>query len=273
FAPLVKGVSVVDLERFLAVLLPTEYGQYEATSFDEWASILKVAHQWEFESIFKLALENIEPVSSPVDKVVIGNAYKIPDWATEARILLCRREEPITLEEAVRMGIEEAMNISTTRHRIRSSEVRPGMKDSTIRSFLSGDPEPGAREEDSNAVAEVVLPPDPQKKVPSDSATTLGESPEVGPPVIDKDPRICRALELRMQLKVLKGQLRGLKRGHSSAQPDSKGSEELEIQIDDLEDEYLELYSGNILSDSFTICDHNPCSCRYQLRQLRQPQN
>ncbi|TFK57827.1 hypothetical protein BDN72DRAFT_907448, partial [Pluteus cervinus] len=85
FAPLVQGVSAVDLERFLAILFPAEYGQYDATSFDEWASILKVAHQWEFESIFKLALEKIELVSSPVEKVVIGKAYDIPEWATEAR--------------------------------------------------------------------------------------------------------------------------------------------------------------------------------------------
>ncbi|TFK62046.1 hypothetical protein BDN72DRAFT_740867, partial [Pluteus cervinus] len=119
FAPLVQGISVVDLERFLAVLFPTEYGQYEATSFDEWASILKVAHDWEFESIVKLALEKIEPVSSPVDKVVLGKAYNIPEWAIEARVLLCRREEPITLEEASRMGMEEVVNISQARHHIR----------------------------------------------------------------------------------------------------------------------------------------------------------
>ncbi|TFK64834.1 hypothetical protein BDN72DRAFT_924091 [Pluteus cervinus] len=112
FAPLVQGLSVIDLERFLAILFPTEYGQYDATSFDEWASILKVAHNWEFESIVKLALEKIEPLSSPVDKVVLGKTYNIPEWATGARVLLCRREEPITLEEASRMGMEEVVNIS-----------------------------------------------------------------------------------------------------------------------------------------------------------------
>ncbi|TFK61057.1 hypothetical protein BDN72DRAFT_485098 [Pluteus cervinus] len=230
FAPLVQGITVVDLERFLATLFPTEYGQYDATSFDEWASILKVAHYWEFESIIKLALEKIEPVSSPVDKVVLGKTYNIPEWAVEARVLLCRREEPITLEEASRMGIEEVVNISTTRHRIRSSEIRFGMQDSTIRSILSGE-----EDEEENVVAEVALPPAVPEAADSDpdSTTTLSQSSVKDAPVDRKDPRICRAIELRTELKVLKKQLAA-----------AKESEDVETQIDDLEEEYLRLYKG-----------------------------
>ncbi|TFK58660.1 hypothetical protein BDN72DRAFT_829558 [Pluteus cervinus] len=247
FAPLVQGVSAVDLERFLAILFPAEYGRYDATSFDEWASILKVSHQWEFESIFKLALEKIELVSSPVDKVVIGKAYDIPEWATEARVLLCRREEPITLEEALRMGIEEAMSISTTRHRIRSSEVRPGMQDSTIRSLLSG--ERDKENLDAAADSEVTSPPDASHGAPLGSTTTLGETPVENAPVVNKDPRLSRGLELRLQLISLRNRL-GLLNGHGTRNPAQLNSaslaesEDVETQMDNLEEEYRRLYTN-----------------------------
>ncbi|TFK64833.1 hypothetical protein BDN72DRAFT_774098, partial [Pluteus cervinus] len=241
FAPLVQGLSVVDLERFLAVLFPTEYGQYDATSFDEWASILKIAHNWEFESIVKLALEKIEPVSSPVDKVVLGKTYDIPEWATEARILLCRREEPITLEEASRMGMEEVVNISQTRHCIRSSEIRSGMQDSTIRSILSGE------QEEENVAAEVAPPFDTSQGERLDLTSTLGQPPVKDGLADDKDRRICRALELRAEVKALKDQLASVKE-----------SEDLEIQIDNLEDEYLELYRGNVITCFVVACNDDP---------------
>ncbi|TFK58604.1 hypothetical protein BDN72DRAFT_851670, partial [Pluteus cervinus] len=249
FAPLVQGISVIDLERFLATLFPTEYGQYDATSFDEWASILKVAHHWQFESIVKLALEKIEPVSSPVDKVVLGKTYNIPEWATEARVILCRREEPITLEEASRMGMEEVVSISQTRHHIRSSEIRSGMQDSTIRSLLSGE----QHDERLDRVAEIVPLPDVSQVAHSDSTITSGQSTDAAPED-RKDPRICRALELREQLKTLKSQLAALRKPaadewgvlqiNDSHQLLLAESEEVEIQIDDLEEEYTELYQG-----------------------------
>ncbi|TFK65793.1 hypothetical protein BDN72DRAFT_772918, partial [Pluteus cervinus] len=250
FAPLVQGISVVDLERFLATLFPTEYGQYDATSFDEWASILKVAHHWEFRSIIKLALEKIEPVSSPVDKVVLGRTYNIPEWAIEARVLLCRREEPITLEEASRMGMEEVVNISQTRHHIRSSEIRSGLQDSTIRSLLSGE----QSDEQLTGITETasLIVPGVSQAAHSDSTTALGEAPAGDASVVHKDLRISRAIELRAQLKVLKSQLASL-----NARPGMGGlalgkeAEDVEIQIDDLEEQYFALYDGNGLSVFF----------------------
>ncbi|TFK65796.1 hypothetical protein BDN72DRAFT_845102 [Pluteus cervinus] len=240
FAPLVQGISVVDLERFLAILFPTEYGQHDATSFDEWASILKVAHHWEFESIFKLALENIEPISSPVDKVVIGKTYNIPEWAAEARVLLCRRDEPITLEEASRMGMEEVVNISQTRHHIRSSEIRSGIQDSAIRSLLSGE----QADKESDKVVEITLPPqaDPSQAAHFGLMTASGQPMVDDAPIVRKDPRICRSLELRAQLRVLKNQLAALK-GLGTASSGQE-CEDVETQIDNLEEEELELFTG-----------------------------
>ncbi|TFK67229.1 hypothetical protein BDN72DRAFT_752621, partial [Pluteus cervinus] len=115
----VRDITAVDLERFLAVLFPTNYQRWDAIAVDEWASILKVAYQWEFQSIYGLALGQIEPHATPVDLVVLGGQYNIPGWMEAGRLQLCRREDPITLEEALRMGMEEAIRISAARHHIR----------------------------------------------------------------------------------------------------------------------------------------------------------
>ena len=106
---------------------------------EEWASVLKVAHQWEFESIRSLALGQIGPHATPVDLVVLGMRYGMVSWVQAGRVQLCRREEPLTHQEAARMGIEEVTNISATRHHIRPSEVRPEVNDHKIISFLQGD--------------------------------------------------------------------------------------------------------------------------------------
>ena len=111
----------------------------ELSSLDEWASVLKVAHHWDFGAIVELAFEKIEPLASPVDKILFGKDYNMREWIAEGRIELCRRERPIILEEAFRLGMAEVVNISTTRESIRSSEVPPEIDDSDIHHLLNRD--------------------------------------------------------------------------------------------------------------------------------------
>ncbi|TFK61056.1 hypothetical protein BDN72DRAFT_849995 [Pluteus cervinus] len=285
---LVEGLDAVDLERFLAVVFPTEYRVYESTVFDEWASILKVAHKWGFELITKLALEKIKPLSSPVDKVVLGKTYNILEWATEGRVQLCRRAEPITMEEALRMGLEEVVNISTTRHHI--SEVPAGVQDSTIRSVLSG------KKPAMNATPDTASRPTPRQDTNQRAPDTptsgfnfgssippfsFGSSvppfsfgPPVPPPSFgssipafssgfgsDQDPNqpdkaISSALEFRRQLSLLKSRLNILnlalnerKDGDQSGPSGNSRTteiEEVETQMDELEEKYVDLYRGSI---------------------------
>ncbi|TFK65317.1 hypothetical protein BDN72DRAFT_205505 [Pluteus cervinus] len=137
---LLKDITALDLERFLAVIFPKNCRRWEFTTVDEWTSILKVARQWEAQSVYELALEQIEPNATAVDLVVLGAQYNIPEWLKMGRLGLCRRDEPLTFDEAARMGMEEAIKISAARHHIRPSEVRPDVKDSTILPLLEDKP-------------------------------------------------------------------------------------------------------------------------------------
>ncbi|TFK57998.1 hypothetical protein BDN72DRAFT_907199 [Pluteus cervinus] len=128
------------------------------------------------------------------------------------------------------------------------------MKDSTIRSFLSGE------QEEEDAVTTVAPPSDTSQHAPSDSTITLAQSPVVDAPVVHKDPRITRSVEIRKELMVLKNRLTGLEGRRKSSHPDSGSlaieSENLEIQMEGLEDEYARLY-GKGLAIFVVMCDHD----------------
>ncbi|KDQ59052.1 hypothetical protein JAAARDRAFT_108596, partial [Jaapia argillacea MUCL 33604] len=113
------GVKAVDFERFLGVIYPSRFDKHDASTFEEWSSILHLATQWGYESIRSLAIREIFPLCSPIDKIVLGREYDISDWLRDAYIAVCERREPITLEEARRLGLEEVVKISKARHELR----------------------------------------------------------------------------------------------------------------------------------------------------------
>ncbi|TFK67228.1 hypothetical protein BDN72DRAFT_859286 [Pluteus cervinus] len=272
-----EDITAVDLERFFGVVFLANYQVWNLTTVEEWTSVLKVARQWEANSMYHLALSEIKPDATPLDLVVLGAQYHIADWLREGRLKLCRREERITLEEATRMGMEEAIKISAARHHIRPSKLRRDITDSKILSAtgeenVDENPDhpagPGSHQGGKQESASTVKVPSMQKpsaslKVeepqnetkplaihepqPNDRTTTL---PEVSPaaainvdadppvpgifptgptapqnsaqimvtddppatqtpaaPIVSRQVRISRALELRKRLHDLNGKL------------------------------------------------------------------
>lgn len=83
-----------------------------ASTAEEWLCILRVAHRWEFRSICELALENLSPIASLVDKIVCARTLGGPlDWIGSSYATLCQRDEAITSEEGRRLGIDEVLCI------------------------------------------------------------------------------------------------------------------------------------------------------------------
>ncbi|KDQ59056.1 hypothetical protein JAAARDRAFT_651278 [Jaapia argillacea MUCL 33604] len=117
------GIKAVDFERFLGVIYPSRFDKNDASTFEEWSSILHLATKWGYESIRSLAIREIFPLCSPIDKIVLGREYDISDWLRDAYILVCERREPITLEEARRLGLEEVVKISKALHELCASPV------------------------------------------------------------------------------------------------------------------------------------------------------
>ncbi|KDQ59110.1 hypothetical protein JAAARDRAFT_33840 [Jaapia argillacea MUCL 33604] len=130
------GVKAIDFERFLGVIYPSRFDKNDASTFDEWSSILHLAAKWGYESIRSLAIREIFPLSSPIDKIVLGRKYDIPDWLRDAYVAVCERREPISLEEAMRLGLEEVVKISKARHELRDRRAEFVLSRSEVKEMV-----------------------------------------------------------------------------------------------------------------------------------------
>ncbi|KDQ53599.1 hypothetical protein JAAARDRAFT_91085, partial [Jaapia argillacea MUCL 33604] len=113
------GISVADFETFLGVLYPTDFSKCTATTADEWTSVLALATKWSFTTIRSLAIRELFPLASPVDKIVVGHQYDIPEWLQDAYIAVCERPEALTKKEGERLGLDEVIKISQLRQDVR----------------------------------------------------------------------------------------------------------------------------------------------------------
>ena len=131
----------VDFERFLWVFynpwvshflsprvshtnserLYRKYSLYDAT-VEEWTSILKLAHNWDFLGVKELALRELEQlVIPPLHKIVIYHSYAIDRRLLHAAYTaFAIRDEPITIEEGQELGLETAIQLARAREFVRA---------------------------------------------------------------------------------------------------------------------------------------------------------
>jgi len=121
---------------------------------DEWTSILDLSARWAFKSIQSLAIERLTLLASPVDKLILGRKFHITKWLRDAYRDVCEREQTLTLEEGLRLGISEVIKISHARQVIRQGAmlVAPSRVHFVVdETFGLGVPKvPGASREETN---------------------------------------------------------------------------------------------------------------------------
>jgi hypothetical protein len=133
--PLVlDDASKVDFERLLWVFYNPKYSLYDA-DVDEWTSILKLAHQWDFIEVKQLAIRELEALSIPsIQKVVLYQTYEVnKDLLQPAFIALATRDDPITIDEGREIGLETALQLARARELARLP-VASGRRSSNPRS-------------------------------------------------------------------------------------------------------------------------------------------
>lgn len=87
----------------------------------DWASVLHLASEWDFPSIRELAIQSFTPSASDVDKVVLGHRYRFEEWLLPGYTGLVERKEPLTLEEGMRLTVEDIISINKAREEIRAA--------------------------------------------------------------------------------------------------------------------------------------------------------
>ncbi|KAI0262198.1 hypothetical protein BC834DRAFT_829324, partial [Gloeopeniophorella convolvens] len=86
---------------------------------EEWTSILRLSTRWGFASIRDLAIRSIEP-PTPYDRLLLARKYTIDQWITPTLVAMCGRDEPLTLDEARLMELEDVVLIGSVRECVRS---------------------------------------------------------------------------------------------------------------------------------------------------------
>lgn len=131
---ILEGALTVDFERFLWVFYNPKYSVYEA-NVEEWTSILKLAHQWDFIEVKALALRELELLEIPaLQKIIIYQTHAIDrNLLHDAYTTLATRDEPITIEEGRALGLETALQLARARE-IARAPVFSGKKSGVPRS-------------------------------------------------------------------------------------------------------------------------------------------
>ncbi|KAI0002398.1 hypothetical protein BJV74DRAFT_815595 [Russula compacta] len=106
----------VDFERLLWVFYNPKYSIYDG-SVEEWSSILKLAHQWEFIEVKAFALRELEQLEMPaLQKIILYHTHDINrNLLLEAYTALAVRDESITIEEGRQLGLETALMLAHVR--------------------------------------------------------------------------------------------------------------------------------------------------------------
>ncbi|THH21577.1 hypothetical protein EW146_g60 [Bondarzewia mesenterica] len=118
-----NNVEVHDFDAFLSVLYPSNFKTSDISTVEEWTSVLRLSQKWGFRSIRELAIERLGPISSPVDKIVLGRMFDIAHWLTPGFAGLVERKAPLTPEEGRRLGVEDVILISTLRENARQKDL------------------------------------------------------------------------------------------------------------------------------------------------------
>ncbi|KZP25146.1 hypothetical protein FIBSPDRAFT_687255, partial [Athelia psychrophila] len=108
-------ISTRDLDLFLSILYPLSFGLYSVSTVDEWSSILHLADKWSFESVRALAITQLAPIASPIDKIVLGRRYGVNEWLSGAYGAVCVQPAALTLDEGRRLGVDDVIRIYAIR--------------------------------------------------------------------------------------------------------------------------------------------------------------
>ncbi|KZT73327.1 hypothetical protein DAEQUDRAFT_464321 [Daedalea quercina L-15889] len=127
---LLEGITCKDFERLLCLFYPENVSDGDLSTTEEWTSVLALATKWDFAEYRQLAISRLSQLASPVDRILLGRAYEIPEWLSTAYLELCTRDDALTYEEGMRLGMRDVILLSDIRQSIRGSRVT--MQDKNI---------------------------------------------------------------------------------------------------------------------------------------------
>ncbi|KAF5387246.1 hypothetical protein D9757_006856 [Collybiopsis confluens] len=138
----VFGFSQVEFASFLSLFYPRTIGTYEIHGIQGWTTILKVANVLNFKDIRKLAIQRLDRIAPPVDRIVLSRKYDVQRWVVPAFKELCTSIEPLTNEEGRKLGVEGLMVLTRMKQELQNNLVKyldSGVIDEMVREMTELD--------------------------------------------------------------------------------------------------------------------------------------
>jgi len=113
-----SGVTSEEFAQLLRVLYPSSHGEALSLSSQEWETVLKLANQWQFDTVRATAIRALQPIISnlsPQEAIVKGRQYDVVKWLFDGVLIMARRAEPIREEDVKVIGIHDALKIAHVR--------------------------------------------------------------------------------------------------------------------------------------------------------------
>ncbi|KAL1672056.1 hypothetical protein EV122DRAFT_284339 [Schizophyllum commune] len=134
-----NDLSGVDFDRFLSLFYPTRVGKCDIQSAEEWGSILRLASRWSFPDLRELAIQELEAIASPVEKIALARECHVPQWPLDAYANVCTRTRCLSADEAEALGSVAAHAVRGIRAEIENAtelSARLMVEDLVIRAGL-----------------------------------------------------------------------------------------------------------------------------------------
>ncbi|KAF9239119.1 hypothetical protein BU15DRAFT_62136 [Melanogaster broomeanus] len=117
-----EGIKKDEFEQLLKVLLHWSYtsqSQELPGDVEQWTSVLKLSTLWDLSSQRQIAIDKLSELPvPPIDKIILANTYDVKPWLLPAMHDLVRRQDPINMEDASRLGFETALKLASVREKI-----------------------------------------------------------------------------------------------------------------------------------------------------------
>ena len=88
-----------------------------------WTNLLSISTKYELDLIRPVAIKGIEQYRTeidPVEKYALSEKYKVEEWKASTFEILCKRPDPLTVEDAEKLGVAIVTKVFRERERIRS---------------------------------------------------------------------------------------------------------------------------------------------------------
>ncbi|KAJ1305385.1 hypothetical protein OPQ81_000400 [Rhizoctonia solani] len=119
-----RGIEISDFEAFLKVLYAPQFS--DSRPLPEVTLIIRayrMAVLWEFSELQNYLFSLADRSFNDVDRIAFANAFELKEWLLSPHVNLCQREEPLSLDEAKKIGVDSLLIINNLREEFPPREV------------------------------------------------------------------------------------------------------------------------------------------------------